>query len=114
MKESIHVYSFLLIFTFAIIIIVELLGLSINYKKNNEINSLLIEIIETNDGIDDKTNTEIDNVKRRYPDVKIEINRNSYLNNYNYEIVVYTNFKIKLINLNIPIVTNKYTRMVKI
>ena len=113
MKEGIHFYGILWLFAFVIIVVSQLIGLASTYKYTNESSSLLVEIIEVYDGMNQSCTKEINEIKEKYDSVNIIINKDTINDKYIYTIDAIKEFKIPLLNLAFDIKSQKITKGVK-
>ena len=113
MKEGIHFYGILWLFAFVIIVISQLIGFASTYKYTNETSSLIVEIIEVYDGMNQECLNDIDKIKQEYPDLDIEISDQVINHKYIYTIVCTKEFNIYLLNLSFDICSKKISKGVK-
>ncbi len=114
MKSGIEMFGLLWVFAFIVLVIPSMLGLVIDYKKANEASSLIVEIIEVHNGLNDSSEILVEDLLDKYPDLEVEILRQAIgKGKYVYTINTSINFTLDLLNLSIPINVDKLTKGVK-
>ena len=110
MKTGIEYYGLLWLFAFTIICVPQLMGLAITYKQVNEMSSLIVEVIEVHDGLNENAKNDIKEINNTYRNMKIEIDQD-HINDKNiYYIDTSKEFSIALLNLSFDVKANKITK----
>ena len=113
MKGAIQIYGMLIVFTFMVFFIPQLLNFSMAYARCNSIVMYAIDCVEGYDDVYDmdEINAIILKHTSKYPDVSYQINEVKIDDSfYKYEIIVYNKVVIKLIGLDYKIISKKMSR----
>ena len=108
MKGAIQIYGMLIVFTFMVFFIPQLLNFSMAYSRCNSIVMYAIDCVEGYSDVHD-----IQNHTSKYPNVSYQINEVKIDDSfYKYEIIVSNKVMIKLIGLDYKISSKKMSRRV--
>lgn len=113
MKEGIHFYGILWLFAFVVIVVSQLIGFASTYKYANESSSLIVEVIEVYDGMNQSCIEDINKIKDEYTNINIEITNNIINDRKVYSVISTKEFSIPLLNLSFDISAKKITKGVK-
>ena len=115
MKGAIQIYGMLLVFTFMVFFIPQLLNFSMAYSRCSSVVMYAIDCIEGYNEVHElgQINEIIQTHIEKYPDVSYEINEIKIDDNFlKYEVVVYNKVLIKIIGLDYTISSKKMSRRV--
>ncbi len=115
MKGAIQIYGMLIVFTFMVFFIPQLLNFSMAYSRCNSIVMYAIDCVEGYSDVHDidEINSIIQNHTSKYPNVSYQINEVKIDDSfYKYEIIVSNKVMIKLIGLDYKISSKKRSRRV--
>lgn len=111
MKSGIEMFGLLWVFAFIVMVIPSLLGFAIDYKQTNEASSLVVEIIEVNDGINDESRKLIEDTLSEYEMLEVDITKKNVGNNkYVYAVKMIKEFNLALLDLKYDIVSQKISK----
>ncbi|MFV0380350.1 MAG: hypothetical protein ACK5KQ_05970 [Anaerorhabdus sp.] len=113
MKSIIQSYGLLLVFSFIIIMLPQVIRYAAVYNKLNMMSSRVVEIIEVSDGDSDYYLEEVSQYKSKYSNVDITIKKESIKEYTIYNVKVESQFEIALLKLKVSVKSSKQSKRIK-
>lgn len=113
MNKLIGAYGLTTVFVIYVLVLVGLLGTAVYYKPISDASSTVVDIIETHEGLTSSAQQLISNLDDELTKVEIVITEIPLNEEFiRYEVKIESTLTIPVINLKIPLNTNKTTKRV--
>lgn len=111
MSKSIEAYGIITLFCMFCLILIGITGYSVYYKPLAESSTAVVEILEVHEGLTAEAEAIIHEMDSSLSKVEFTISRNDLSEDYySYTVVSTATLKIPVLNISIPLKSEKHTK----